>query len=77
MDKDPEATDDEYEEKVKEAYRRKPKDFKLLLMKSIHAESNQKRKRKNPSKEASENKKKKVQPEQVKGVMNPKSYPQQ
>ena len=44
MDKDPEVTDDEYEEKVKEAYRRKPKDYELLLMKSIHSENSQQRK---------------------------------
>ena len=57
MDKDPEVTDDEYEEKVKEVYRRKPKDYRLLLKKSIHSENSQKRKRKNPGKEAAENKK--------------------
>ena len=63
--------------KVKEAYRRKPKDYKLLLMKSIHSENSQKRKRKNPSEETAEIKKKNIQPEQVKRVMNLKSYPQQ
>ena len=58
MDKDPEVTNDEYEEKVKEAYRRKPKDYELLLMKTICSENSQQRKRKNPREEAAENKKK-------------------
>ena len=58
MDNDPEVTDDEYEERVKEEYRRKPKDYELLLMKSIRSENSQKRKRKNPEEEAAENKKK-------------------
>ena len=44
MDNDPEVTDDEYEERVKEEYRRKPKDYELLLMKSIRSENSQKRK---------------------------------
>ena len=58
MDNDPEVTDDEYEERVKEEYRRKPKDYELLLMKSIRSENSKKRKRKNPGEEAAENKKK-------------------
>ena len=44
MYNDPEETDDEYEEEVKEEYTRKPKDYELWLKKSIRSENSRQRK---------------------------------
>ena len=66
MDGDPEKTDDEYEEKVIEAYRRKPKDYELLLKKSIRSENSRQRKRKNSGEEATEKNNRKSPRQQTK-----------
>ena len=78
IDNDPEVTDENYKEKVKEEHRGKPTEgYELLLMKSIHLENSQKRKRKNSREEVAENKEKKVQPIQENRVINLKSCHQQ